>query len=87
MRKRSIALMAVVIFAAMASSAHAWDHPGHMTTAAIAFSEIERTRPGLIEKIGLLFLAHPETAPFCVAAGEVGQIGLLFCITSDPVAI
>jgi len=62
--------MAAVIFNAMVSSAQAWDHPGHMTTAAIAFSEIERTRPELIEKIGLLFLAHPETAPFWVAAGE-----------------
>jgi hypothetical protein len=46
----------------MASSAHAWNHPGHMTSAAITFSEIE--------KIGLLFLAHPDTAPFWVAAGE-----------------
>ena len=59
-----------VVFSIMASSARAWDHPGHMTTAAIAFSEIERTRPELIEKIGLLFLAHPDTAPFWVAAGE-----------------
>jgi len=47
----------------------AWDHPGHMTTAAIAFTDIERERPGLIEKLGLLFLAHPDPAPFWVAAG------------------
>jgi len=52
------------------AGAHAWDHPGHMTTAAIAFSEIEQTRPDLIEKIGLLFLAHPDMSPFWVAAGE-----------------
>jgi hypothetical protein len=41
-----------------------------MTTAAIAFEEIERVRPDLIDKLGLLFLAHPDTAPFWVAAGE-----------------
>jgi len=56
--------------ATLASSAFAWDHPGHMTTAAIAFTEIELTRPDLIEKIGLLFLKHPDPAPFWVAAGE-----------------
>jgi len=41
-----------------------------MTTADIAYSEIERARPDLIEKIGMLFLAHPDPAPFWVAAGE-----------------
>jgi hypothetical protein len=41
-----------------------------MTTAAIAFQDIEKARPGLIEKLGLLFLAHPDPAPFWVAAGE-----------------
>ena len=70
MPKRTIILMAAVISSTLASTAHAWDHPGHMTTAAIAFSEIERTRPELIEKIGLLLLAHPDIAPFWVAAGE-----------------
>jgi hypothetical protein len=38
-----------------------------MATAAIAFSEIERTRPDLIEKIGLLLLKHPDPAPFWVS--------------------
>jgi hypothetical protein len=47
-----------------------WDHPGHMITAAVAFSEIERMRPELIGPIGLLFLAHPDPAPFWVAAGD-----------------
>lgn len=70
MTKRLTVLMATLIFNAMISNAHAWDHPGHMTTAAIAFAEIERARPELIEKIGLLFLAHPDTAPFWVSAGE-----------------
>jgi hypothetical protein len=47
-----------------------WDHPGHMITAAVAFAEIERMRPELIGPIGLLFLAHPDPAPFWVAAGD-----------------
>ena len=51
-------------------TAHAWDHPGHMTTAAIAFAEIEGVRPDLIDKIGLLMLKHPDPAPFWVAAGD-----------------
>ena len=50
--------------------ARAFDHPGHMTTAAIAFAEIERQRPDLINVIGTLFLAHPDPAPFWVAVGE-----------------
>lgn len=62
-----IAVMLVCIFT---SGARAWDHPGHMTTANIAYAEIERMRPDLMEKIGLLFLAHPDPAPFWVAAGE-----------------
>jgi hypothetical protein len=53
-----------------AQSAQAWDHPGHMTTAAIAFAEIERARPDLIDKIGLLMLKHPDPAPYWVAAGD-----------------
>lgn len=67
---RSTALIATVVFSAMAPSAYGWDHPGHMLTADIAFSEIQRARPDLIDKIGLLFLAHPDPAPFWVAAGE-----------------
>ena len=41
-----------------------------MTTAAIAFAEIERERPDLIDVVGVLFLAHPDTAPFWAAVGE-----------------
>ncbi|MGI9522467.1 MAG: S1/P1 nuclease [Hyphomicrobiaceae bacterium] len=50
--------------------AKAWDHPGHMATVAIAFAEIERARPDLIDKIGLLMLKHPDPGPFWVAAGH-----------------
>lgn len=60
----------LISIAAFASRASAWDHPGHMTTAAIAFAEIERERPDLLDKLGLLFLKHPDPAPFWVAAGE-----------------
>jgi len=70
MLKRLTSLLITVAAGVMSLSAHAWDHPGHMVTAAIAFSEIERARPELIEKLGLLFLRHPDTAPFWVAAGE-----------------
>ncbi|MBW2431694.1 MAG: S1/P1 nuclease [Deltaproteobacteria bacterium] len=41
-----------------------------MTTAAIAFAEIERARPELIEKIGLVLMRHPDTSPYWVAAGD-----------------
>jgi len=41
-----------------------------MTTAAIAFVDIKQARPDLVEKLQLLFLTHPDTAPFWVAAGE-----------------
>ena len=68
--KRAAALVVVFVFSASVPNLHAWDHPGHMITAAIAFEEIERTRPDLINKLGLLFLAHPDTAPFWVASGE-----------------
>lgn len=70
MRKRLMVITGLVAVSAFASSTQAWDHPGHMTTAGIAYSEIERARPDLIEKFGMLFLAHPDPAPFWVAAGE-----------------
>lgn len=65
-RQLRVTLIALV-FAATGLNAQAWDHPGHMTTAAIAFAEIEKARPDLIEKIGLLMLKHPDPAPFWVA--------------------
>ena len=53
----------------MPLSTFAWDHPGHMATAAIAYVEVERQRPELIDQIGMLFLAHPHAGPLWVAAG------------------
>jgi hypothetical protein len=41
-----------------------------MTVAGIAYADIERERPDLIEKIGHVLKAHPDPAPFSVAAGE-----------------
>jgi hypothetical protein len=41
-----------------------------MMTAAIAFDEIERAHPELIEKLELVFMVHPDTSPFWVAAGD-----------------
>jgi len=63
-------IIGVLVYSALASSAYGWDHGGHMTIASIAYSEIERKRPDLIKKIGTLLLAHPDKAPFAVAAGE-----------------
>jgi len=71
--KRNSAIVRAVALAVLGtfvSKARAWDHPGHRVTAAIAFAEIERARPDLIEKIGLLFLKHPDPAPLWVAARE-----------------
>jgi hypothetical protein len=70
MLKRSIQFLTVCLCNVLSAVTVAWDHPGHMTSAAIAFADIEKARPDLIEKLGLLFLAHPDPAPFWVAAGE-----------------
>ena len=65
-------LFGFVAWALLGSAANlqAWDHPAHMATAAIAFSEIERAKPELAEKLDLLFMAHPDASPFWVAAGD-----------------
>ena len=67
---RSTALMTLLLCAAMAPNLRAWDHPSHMTTAAIAAAEIEQARPGLTEKIGLILMKHADSAAFWVAAGD-----------------
>ena len=68
--KYAITCFTALFITSMASQACAWDHPAHMTTAAIAFTEIERANPELIEKLDLIFMAHPDTSPFWVAAGD-----------------
>lgn len=61
---------AIVACTLTVPAAHAWDHPGHMLTASIAYEEIERQRPDLMDKIGLLLLKHPDPAPFWVASTD-----------------
>ena len=64
------ALVVAAVLTAVATSGQAWDHPAHMTTAAVAFLEIEQSKPELIEKLELVFLKHPDSSPFMVAAGD-----------------
>lgn len=64
LRRMAISLTA---FALAAGPAGAWTRPGHMVTAAIAFDEIERRRPDLIDAISALLDAHPDRGPFQVA--------------------
>ena len=70
MLKKWQILMLTMLLSLMSTDVLAWDHPGHMATAAIAFSEIGKARPDLIEKIGLLMLKHPDPPSYWVAAGE-----------------
>ncbi len=70
MFKRSILLVTTLLLGLGSLIAHSWDHPGHMVTAAVAFKDIRETRPELVDKLQLLFLSHPDPAPFWVAAGE-----------------
>ena len=63
----------VTIFLGTASLVFAWDHPSHMITAAIAFEEIERLRPDLMGRIGLMLMKHPDPAPFWVAATDAAN--------------
>ena len=67
---RSTVLGTLILCCVMAPNLYAWDHPSHMTTGAIAFAEIEQARPGLMEKIGLIFMRHADPAAFWVAAGD-----------------
>ena len=70
MLKRLKVLIVFVLCTIMVTPAHAWDHPGHMITALIAFREIDRQRPELIEKLGKLMLKHPDPSSFWVAAED-----------------
>ena len=62
-------VLVVALFACV-SGAHAWDHPSHMTAAAIAFDEIQRAHPQLIERIGLILMRHADSTAFWVASGD-----------------
>ena len=68
--KHATLLILLAVFLACPAWVQAWDHPAHMATAAIAFQEIERANPELIEKLELVFMKHPDSSPFMVAAGD-----------------
>jgi len=70
MQKPVTILLAALVAVTTVPNATAWSHGGHMTAAAIAFSEIERQRPELASKLGMLLVAHPDSGPFSVAAGD-----------------
>ena len=70
MKKRVTEFTGVALCSLLVTGAFAWDHPAHMTTAAVAFTEIEQAKPELVEKLELVFMAHPDTSPFWVAAGD-----------------
>jgi len=61
------AALALVASLALAGPAAAWTRPAHMVTAAIAYDEIQRTRPELLAEIGKILDAHPDHGPFEVA--------------------
>lgn len=70
MPRKLQAFVLVAVLGSVTAELYAWDHPAHMTTAAIAFMEIEQSNPELIDKLELLFMAHPDASPFWVAAGD-----------------
>nr|WP_295106514.1 S1/P1 nuclease [uncultured Caulobacter sp.] len=64
LRKAACSLVALAL---AAGPAGAWTRPGHMVTAAIAYDEIEKRRPDLIDTIGAILDAHPDRGAFQVA--------------------
>ena len=70
MFKATMISTVALILCSFTARVMAFDHPGHMTTAAIAFAEIERERADLIDVVGMLCLAHPDPAPFWVATDD-----------------
>ena len=66
---RLIRTIALVLLGTGASLP-AFDHPGHMTTGAIAFNDVKRERPELIEKLSALLMEHPNRSSFSVAIGD-----------------
>lgn len=70
MLKKSALLLVALILVTPATILKAWDHPSHMITAAIAFEEIDRMRPNLVDRMSLMLMKHPDPAPFWVAATD-----------------
>jgi len=70
MSKKIHTLLIATVLGLLTTNLYAWDHPAHMITAAIAFTEIEKASPELADALELVFMAHPDTSPFWVAAGD-----------------
>lgn len=63
---RVLTATATMLLVLASGSAHAWSRPGHMVTAAIAYSELEE-RPEVLERAIALLEAHPDRGSFEVA--------------------
>lgn len=57
MKARILALIALALFS---SPAMAWNRAGHMTSGAIAYSELQQTAPDKVQKVIALLKLHPE---------------------------
>lgn len=61
MLKRTLFLvMAMMFLLLLTSPARAWNKPGHMVTAAIAYSELQEKDPQAIERVVSVLKQHPE---------------------------
>ena len=60
MSKPSIIITVALVICSLAPSVQGLTIPGHMTTAAIAFAEIERERPDLIDVVGCAVAKNRE---------------------------
>lgn len=59
--KRMKALvLALIVIALSSSPAMAWNRAGHMTSGAIAYSELQQTSPDKVKKVIALLKLHPE---------------------------
>jgi S1/P1 Nuclease len=56
---RPIASLAFLMLAVSSSPANAWNKPGHMLSAAIAYQVLQQENPPTIEKVKTLLEKHP----------------------------
>jgi hypothetical protein len=56
---RPIALLAILLFSTLVVPAKAWNIPGHMLSAAIAFQVLKQESPDTIEKAKIVLQKHP----------------------------
>ncbi|MBV2150076.1 hypothetical protein KRZ98_17680 [Sphingobium sp. AS12] len=70
MRRSIVFTMIAIVIVVSPSPAQAWTRPGHMAVAAIAYRELARDHPLIVDKIVTLMADHPEPGPFEVAIGR-----------------